>query len=56
MLRSFRAEVQLAKEGNSRQAVESTDPDAIVDKGRKLELHMPSDRPGMLMCERLSPC
>ena len=29
-----------------RDILESTDPDAIVDMGRKLEMHMPSDRPG----------
>ena len=33
--------------------LESTDPDAIVDMGRKIEKHMPSDRPGMLMRKRL---
>lgn len=32
---------------------ESTDPDAIVDMGRKIEMHMPSDRPGMIMRKRL---
>jgi phenylpropionate dioxygenase-like ring-hydroxylating dioxygenase large terminal subunit len=36
-----------------RDALESTDPDAIVDMGRKLEMHMPSDRPGMIMRRRL---
>jgi len=36
-----------------RDALESTDPDAIVDMGRKLEMHMPSDRPGMIMRKRL---
>jgi hypothetical protein len=25
--------------------LESTDPDAIVDMGRKIEKHMPSDQP-----------
>ena len=29
------------------------DPDAIVDMGRKIERHMPSDRPGMIMRTRL---
>ena len=29
-----------------REILESTDPDAIVDMSRKLEMHMPSDRPG----------
>ena len=37
-----------------RDILESTDPDAIVDMGRKLEMHMPSDRPGMLMRKRLN--
>ena len=36
-----------------RDALESTDPDAIVDMSRKLEMHMPSDRPGMIMRRRL---
>jgi phenylpropionate dioxygenase-like ring-hydroxylating dioxygenase large terminal subunit len=36
-----------------RDMLESTDPDAIVDMSRKIEMHMPSDRPGMLMRERL---
>jgi phenylpropionate dioxygenase-like ring-hydroxylating dioxygenase large terminal subunit len=36
-----------------REILESTDPDAIVDVSRKLEMHMPSDRPGMLMRKRL---
>jgi hypothetical protein len=31
-----------------RDMLESTDPDA-VDMGRRIEKHMPSDRPGMLM-------
>ena len=33
--------------------LESTNPDAIVDMSRKIEMHMPSDRPGMLMRNRL---
>jgi hypothetical protein len=33
--------------------LESTDPDAIVDTSRKIEKHMPSDRPGILMRKRL---
>jgi phenylpropionate dioxygenase-like ring-hydroxylating dioxygenase large terminal subunit len=37
-----------------RVVLESTDPDAIVDMSRKLEMHMPSDRPGMLMRQRLN--
>ncbi len=37
-----------------RDILESTDPDAIVDMSRKLEMHMPSDRPGMLMRKRLN--
>ena len=36
-----------------RDMLESTDPDAIVDMSRKIEQHMPSDRPGMLMRKRL---
>ena len=37
-----------------REILESTDPDAIVDMSRKIEMHMPSDRPGMLMRTRLN--
>jgi phenylpropionate dioxygenase-like ring-hydroxylating dioxygenase large terminal subunit len=33
--------------------LEATDPDAGVDMGRKVEAHMPSDRPGMIMRKRL---
>ena len=36
-----------------RDILESTDPDAIVDMSRKIEMHMPSDRPGMMMRNRL---
>ena len=36
-----------------RDILESTDPDAIVDVSRKIEMHMPSDRPGILMRKRL---
>ncbi len=36
-----------------RDILESTNPDAIVDMSRKIEMHMPSDRPGMLMRKRL---
>jgi phenylpropionate dioxygenase-like ring-hydroxylating dioxygenase large terminal subunit len=36
-----------------RDALESTDPDAIVDMSRKIEMHMPSDRPGMIMRRQL---
>ena len=36
-----------------RDMLESTDPDAIVDMSRKIEKHMPSDRPGMIMRTRL---
>jgi len=36
-----------------RDMLESTDPDAIVDMGRKIEMHMPSDRPGMIMRKQL---
>ena len=37
-----------------REILESTDPDAIVDMSRKIEMHMPSDRPGMIMRTRLN--
>jgi len=36
-----------------RDILESTSPDAIVDMSRKIEMHMPSDRPGMIMRNRL---
>ena len=36
-----------------RDVLESTDPDAVVDMSRKVEMHMPSDRPGMIMRNRL---
>jgi phenylpropionate dioxygenase-like ring-hydroxylating dioxygenase large terminal subunit len=36
-----------------RDILESTDPDAAVDMSRKVEMHMPSDRPGMIMRRRL---
>ena len=36
-----------------RDMLEATDPDAIVDMSRKIEMHMPSDRPGMIMRNRL---
>lgn len=36
-----------------KEMLESTDPDAIVDMSRKIEMHMPSDRPGILMRKRL---
>jgi hypothetical protein len=36
--------------------LESNDPDAIVDMGRKLEMRMPSDRPRMLMRKRSTRC
>jgi phenylpropionate dioxygenase-like ring-hydroxylating dioxygenase large terminal subunit len=36
-----------------RDILESTSPDAIVDMSRKIEMHMPSDRPGMIMRRRL---
>lgn len=39
-----------------REILESTDPDAIVDINRKIEMHMPSDRPGMLMRTVCSHC
>jgi len=37
-----------------REILETTDPDAIVDMSRKIEMHVPSDRPGMLMRSRLN--
>jgi phenylpropionate dioxygenase-like ring-hydroxylating dioxygenase large terminal subunit len=36
-----------------RDILESTSPDAIVDMSRRIEMHMPSDRPGMIMRKRL---
>ncbi len=37
-----------------REILQSTSPDAIVDMSRHdLEMHMPSDRPGMIMRRRL---
>ncbi len=36
-----------------RDILESTNPDAIVDTSRKIEAHMPSDRPGLIMRKRL---
>ena len=36
-----------------REILESTDPDAIVDISRKIEMHMPSDRPGRPTRKRL---
>jgi phenylpropionate dioxygenase-like ring-hydroxylating dioxygenase large terminal subunit len=39
--------------GEDRDILESTSPDAIVDMSRRIEMHMPSDRPGMLMRKRL---
>jgi phenylpropionate dioxygenase-like ring-hydroxylating dioxygenase large terminal subunit len=36
-----------------RDILESTDPDAVVDVERKIEMHMPSDRPGLIMRKRL---
>lgn len=36
-----------------RDILESTDPDAILDVSLKLEAHMPSDRPGLIMRRRL---
>jgi phenylpropionate dioxygenase-like ring-hydroxylating dioxygenase large terminal subunit len=36
-----------------REVLESTSPDAILDVSRKIEQHMPSDRPGMIMRRRL---
>ena len=37
-----------------RDILESTDPDTPVDMKRKVEAHMPSDRPGMIMRRRLN--
>src|SRR5258707_809001 len=37
-----------------RDILESTDPDAVVDVERKIEMHMPSDRPGLIMRKRLA--
>ena len=37
-----------------REILESTDPDAVVDVERKIEMHMPSDRPGLIMRRRLA--
>jgi phenylpropionate dioxygenase-like ring-hydroxylating dioxygenase large terminal subunit len=39
--------------GEDRDMLEATDPDAVVDIGRKVEMHMPSDRPGLIMRRRL---
>jgi hypothetical protein len=36
-----------------RDILESTDPDAPIDLSRKVEAHMPSDRPGVIMRQRL---
>jgi len=36
-----------------RAILEATDPDAVLDVSRKIEQHMPSDRPGMIMRRRL---
>ncbi len=36
-----------------RDILEATDPDACVDTRRRVEFHMPSDRPGLLMRKRL---
>ncbi|WP_176083743.1 Rieske 2Fe-2S domain-containing protein [Martelella sp. HB161492] len=36
-----------------KDVLESTNPDAIIDMSRKIEMHMPSDRPGMIMRKRL---
>jgi phenylpropionate dioxygenase-like ring-hydroxylating dioxygenase large terminal subunit len=36
-----------------REILESTDPDTPVDLTRKVEAHMPSDRPGVIMRQRL---
>jgi phenylpropionate dioxygenase-like ring-hydroxylating dioxygenase large terminal subunit len=36
-----------------RDILESTDPDATMDMSRKVESHMPSDHPGMIMRRRI---
>ncbi len=36
-----------------RAVLESTDPDATIDIATRLEAHMPSDRPGIIMRKRL---
>jgi phenylpropionate dioxygenase-like ring-hydroxylating dioxygenase large terminal subunit len=36
-----------------REVLESTDPDAALDVSMRLEAHMPSDRPGLIMRRRL---
>ena len=36
-----------------REMLEATDADAVVDISRKIERHMPSDRPGLIMRRRL---
>ena len=36
-----------------REILESTDPDTPIDLSRKVEAHMPSDRPGVIMRRRL---
>jgi phenylpropionate dioxygenase-like ring-hydroxylating dioxygenase large terminal subunit len=37
-----------------RAILESTDPDAMVEVDREIEMHMPSDRPGLIMRKRLA--
>jgi hypothetical protein len=37
-----------------REILESTDPDAVVEVERKIEMHMSSDRPGLIMRKRLA--
>ena len=39
--------------GEDRDILEATDFDATIDMKRKVEAHMPSDRPGMIMRRRL---
>jgi hypothetical protein len=36
-----------------KDVLESTSPDAIVDVSRKIEMHMPFDRPGLIIRRRL---
>ena len=36
-----------------KEMIESTDPDTPIDMSRRIEAHMVSDRPGMIMRRRL---
>ena len=48
-----RVQIEPAVASEDREMLESTDHDAIIDMSRKIEMHMPSDRPGMIMRKRL---